>query len=87
MIAQSTVCNNIKGYSAKNRLHIGFDLATIVIFIVIFTMDGSNEIQAEMTIDILQLVLFGSATMSVMTFIEKYSQFHRLKNKAMSIKD
>lgn len=87
MIAKSTVCNNIKGYSAKNRLHIGFDLAAIMIFIGIFAMDGSNDIQAEMTIDILQLVLVVSATMSIMTFIEKYGQFHRLKNKAMSIKD
>ena len=87
MIAQGTNCNNIKGYSASNRHNIVFDFVVITSLIGIAVMDGSNDAQAETTIDILLLVLFGSACMSIMTFMEKYGQFNRLKNKAMSIED
>ena len=87
MGAQSTICDNIKGYSAKNRLHIGFDLAAIIAAIGISIMDGSNEPDVEMVMDILWVVLSMSGLLSVMAFMEKFGQFHRLKNKAMSIKD
>ena len=87
MGAQSTICDNIKGYSAKNRLYIGFDLAAIITAIGISAVEGSNGIQFETTAGILRTVLVTSVVLSLLTFIEKYSQFHRLKNKAMSIKD
>lgn len=87
MGAQSTICDNIKGYSTKNRLYIGFDLAAIITAIGISAMEGSNGIQFETTAGILRAVLVTSVVLSLLTFIEKYSQFHRLKNKAMSIED
>ena len=85
--AQSTICNNIKKYSSSNRRHIIFDLAAIVAALLVSLMGAPHDPEDEIFIDVLWLVLGMSALLSVASFVDKFGQFNRLKNKAMSIQD